>query len=581
MSGLKLAAFAKDINPSDSIQREGSEDDDVEMVEPKPSGSSMEPRQVPSADFSHLPKIENNSYYTGPVGSDGSIQVRYRSQIDGYNTNVNELQTMENVGLPTGFSFSSTYREKTKKGDKKTFYCDVCLIELNSEDTMKSHISGVKHQKKAAVQTQNAEMRGEKFLAVRPIPNPEPTKRKVPIRLHEKIKEAKDPVIGLAHVVEYIAVSDSEMDPHYECNLCGSKGIANGMFSHIMGHKHRQQVMMTDNPNDERYLDRSQKECLRYAAKNAENNLKLSEAIKSIRSDEEYPWPPGKAPWSIEQGGTGVAPERAKENAGKNNHFEPKASAVSIKQEAGGLPGPEGLREPRTREDAERYFLLAERLLQLATDGLAGDSGVRMRNLTKVFVQSVRRQNGFVAAAPAPGTLGVQSTSLAGLVNSRVKREQDSSFPGPSTSRMSQKKRSRDFQNSRSPSPQRARRLSPRGGSPRGARGGSPQWRGSRGSPPRGSSRYSPERRPSSRGSRDYRNSRSPPPPLASSYRSPSPPRSYRESPPPRSYRHSRELSPTPSRGSSRLSPYRGGRSPRRSSRSPRSYSKGRSPYRR
>ena len=62
-----------------------------------------------------------------------------------------------------------------------------------------------------------------KAPTVIPIPNPESTKKKVPVRLHERIKETRDPVVGLDFVQEYIAVSDPEMEPHYECELCGSK----------------------------------------------------------------------------------------------------------------------------------------------------------------------------------------------------------------------------------------------------------------------------------------------------------------------------------------------------------------------
>ena len=56
-----------------------------------------------------------------------------------------------------------------------------------------------------------------------PIPNPVNTKIKVPVRLHEKIKAATEPVVGLDFVKEWIAVSDPEMEPHYECRLCGNK----------------------------------------------------------------------------------------------------------------------------------------------------------------------------------------------------------------------------------------------------------------------------------------------------------------------------------------------------------------------
>ena len=34
--------------------------------------------------------------------------------------------------------------------------------------------------------------------------------------------------------------SDPEMEPHYECKLCGNVGTSNSMFSHLMGYKHRQ-----------------------------------------------------------------------------------------------------------------------------------------------------------------------------------------------------------------------------------------------------------------------------------------------------------------------------------------------------
>ena len=62
---------------------------------------------------------------------------------------------MAAYGLPTSFtqnknSLSSGLAESSaiRKGEKKTFYCELCLVELNSEDTMNSHRSGMKHLKK-------------------------------------------------------------------------------------------------------------------------------------------------------------------------------------------------------------------------------------------------------------------------------------------------------------------------------------------------------------------------------------------------------------------------------------------------
>ena len=109
----------------------------------------------------------------------------------------------------------------------------------------------------------------------------------MPIRLHEKIKETREPVVGLNFVKEWIAVSDPEMEPHYECGLCGNKGIANGMFSHIMGYKHRQafvEEMHKEDPSN--VLQLSQRELLDFARRMAENGDDLTTKIKTRRSDE-------------------------------------------------------------------------------------------------------------------------------------------------------------------------------------------------------------------------------------------------------------------------------------------------------
>ena len=46
---------------------------------------------------------------------------------------------------------------------------------------------------------------------------------------------------------------------------------------------------------------------LQFASKNAENDR--TDVIETTRSDVEYPaWPAGKAPWSVEKGGSGVPP---------------------------------------------------------------------------------------------------------------------------------------------------------------------------------------------------------------------------------------------------------------------------------
>ena len=101
----------------------------------------------------------------------------------------NDIAAMEKLGLPTGFEFGNNTQGgrslKTKK-DKKTFYCNTCKLELNSEDTMKSHMKGSKHMKKALAE----QAEGRDVLQVQLIANPKPTRKKQPTRLQEKIYDS-------------------------------------------------------------------------------------------------------------------------------------------------------------------------------------------------------------------------------------------------------------------------------------------------------------------------------------------------------------------------------------------------------
>jgi len=372
----------------------------------RPSSSSSRRRRSPEDT---KPERKPDRRFLGPYGKeDNEVCLRrYPTQVPGYCEDSKEREMMEKMGLPTGFNQggnmsyteeeTGTVRQRGKKGEKMTYYCEICMIELNSEDTMFSHMKGVKHMKKkiALEQQRNAaQSRGERVTipkTIIQIDNPEPTKKKVPIRLHEKIKETMDPVIGLRHVKEYIAVSDAEMEPHYECGMCGNQGQANGMFSHIMGHKHRQKfVDIKYGENNPQFINLSQKELLKEAMKYNENVGKISDLIRTRRSDEEYPWPPGKAPWSVEKGGTGIAPDNARENWGKNRivkteiemeeeemerkPFKRNSRDISpeevgrCEQRSSGLPSPNSLRKPKNSQEKQRYLHLASEMFRMLLD---------------------------------------------------------------------------------------------------------------------------------------------------------------------------------------------------------------------
>lgn len=63
--------------------------------------------------------------------SSTSLPPGIRIKDEGISEDPEEVSYMKDAGLPTSFGGGIT-----KKGEKNTYYCDICLVELNSEDTM-------------------------------------------------------------------------------------------------------------------------------------------------------------------------------------------------------------------------------------------------------------------------------------------------------------------------------------------------------------------------------------------------------------------------------------------------------------
>jgi len=235
-------------------------------------------------------------------------------------------QGASDLSLPPNYYTGATSfrdQEFVRKGQKETFYCELCMIELSSRDTLVSHENGAKHQKK--LEEQRADMRrarnrGEYFeeKTIKKIANPLPLQKKVPIRLVEKLRETMTSIVGLDSIHEIIACSNAEVEPYYECSICGQQGEANSMFQHLQGKPHRVKFMQHTFPDNLKYLDTSfnkgflESEIARLQLR---ENDKLDK-INTTYSDEMFPWTAGKAPWSVEQGGTGIVPTRARNRIG-------------------------------------------------------------------------------------------------------------------------------------------------------------------------------------------------------------------------------------------------------------------------
>ena len=89
---------------------------------------------------------------------------------------------------------------------------------------------------------------------------------------------------------------------------------------------------------------------MNFATEHDENKPGLEELIETRYSDDEYPWPDGMEPWLIENGGSGIIPDGARNNYGKNKpksrswlaeeKKDKKHSYMYIKEDEGYSKGP-------------------------------------------------------------------------------------------------------------------------------------------------------------------------------------------------------------------------------------------------
>jgi len=252
----------------------------------------------------------------------------------------------------------------TKEKSKRTFWCKVCNISLNSEDTKRSHEVGVKHMKQVMARANEDSGAGDPSEDIVQVENPPPTRKKMPVRLQQKLHDSSHPIVGLNFVREFIAESDPEQEPHYECSLCSKMGQANGMMQHLIGRDHRVNFALSRGYGSK---DRDLKPAalLRLAEECNENVTGFEDRITTTVSDQDFPaWQAGKEPWLVENGGDGVAP------AARSHTIGPKRLQLerdSGKEVTVALPSVECVTDPVSLADCRRMAALGSRLVILAS----------------------------------------------------------------------------------------------------------------------------------------------------------------------------------------------------------------------
>ena len=108
---------------------------------------------------------------------------------------------------------------------------------------------------------------------------------------------------------------------------------------------------------------------LRLVKHYAENDK--TNKIKTVRCDASYPWPAGKAPWSVEMGGSGIPPQSKRRRSNSGGKTASVASscgrAVSMARfetPSTPLPAPGWFQKPRNAEEAEKMLAMARHMME-------------------------------------------------------------------------------------------------------------------------------------------------------------------------------------------------------------------------
>ena len=124
---------------------------------------------------------------------------------------------------------------------------------------------------------------------------------------------------------------------------------------------------------------------MKFAIKHSQNNLSLSNLIKTTVSDVDYPaWLPGKAPWTVEKGGKGVS--TSIDNGVASDSSYPGVASRERDMLTSMLP--KDLR-PKSRHEAEQMIVVGKELMEIAVKSEHSGINPNARNLLTATLNAV------------------------------------------------------------------------------------------------------------------------------------------------------------------------------------------------
>ena len=123
--------------------------------------------------------------------------------------------------------------------------------------------------------------------------------------------------------------------------------------------------------------------------------------IKTVRCDASYPWPAGKAPWSVEMGGNGIPPQskRRRSNSGGRaasvaNSSGRAVSMARFETPSTPLPAPGRFQMPRNAEEAEKMLVMARHMMEKVANFAAKEQKISTQEAV-VIKQTIDAGNNY------------------------------------------------------------------------------------------------------------------------------------------------------------------------------------------
>ncbi|CAB3979166.1 keratin, type I cytoskeletal 9-like [Paramuricea clavata] len=198
---------------------------------------------------------------------------------------------------------AEAYNIKLTKDPPSSFACDICSITCCGHLSFNAHMLGAKHRKalqqKAAENERSAgggRMKNSQFGNIqnkKPYDKPQKPAKGKSIGA-QVFANYPQPLIGLEYVTE---VQVAGQNPRYECSLCDAKFEHDLKFPHLVGQKHRMNVLKIKRPDFVKELHPTSKKRseLTAALLKESIDLELAEGRKEVKIRVEKP-PPGLQP---------------------------------------------------------------------------------------------------------------------------------------------------------------------------------------------------------------------------------------------------------------------------------------------